>query len=158
ACIVEATARKPGNVHRLRDFADLSYPDFLLSAAAIAPVLESAPSRGVGATVLEAVRATRDVVATNTNLGIVPRLVPLASVPDGSDLRRGVESVLEGLTVEDARSVFAAIRLANPGGLGKADSQDVADEPTMPLRSIMALAAARDGVARQYALGYPDVF
>jgi triphosphoribosyl-dephospho-CoA synthase len=39
ACIWEASARKPGNVHRFRDFADASYLDYLASAAAIAPVL-----------------------------------------------------------------------------------------------------------------------
>ena len=32
ACIWEATARKPGNVHRFRDFADVGYLDFLVSA------------------------------------------------------------------------------------------------------------------------------
>ena len=39
ACIWEATARKPGNVHRFVDFDDLTYLDFLTSAAAVAPVL-----------------------------------------------------------------------------------------------------------------------
>jgi triphosphoribosyl-dephospho-CoA synthase len=158
ACLIEATARKPGNVHRLRDFDDLTYPDFLLSAAAIGPAMEAARRIGVGAAVLEAVRATRAVVSTNTNLGIVLLLAPLAAVPDGAEWRAGVAAVLGGLTVEDSRAVFEAIRLANPGGLGRADDQDVGGEPTLPLREVMALAADRDGVARQYALGYPDVF
>ena len=35
ACIWEATARKPGNVHRFADFDDASYVDFLLSAVAL---------------------------------------------------------------------------------------------------------------------------
>ena len=81
ACILEATARKPGNVHRYADFADATYLDFLLSAAAIAPVMEQAPRRRVGETVLRAVRATRRVVATNTNLGTILLLAPLAAVP-----------------------------------------------------------------------------
>src|SRR5438094_331987 len=59
ACIWEATARKPGNVHPFTDFADTHYLDFLLSAAAIAPVLAQAPGRRIGQTVLDAVRATR---------------------------------------------------------------------------------------------------
>ena len=71
ACIWEATARKPGNVHRYRDFHDSHYTDFLLSAAAIAPVMANACQRRVGVTVLDAVRATRRVTGTNTNLGIV---------------------------------------------------------------------------------------
>ena len=81
ACIWEATARKPGNVTRHCDFDDVSYLDFLTSAAAVAPVLATAAQRRVGATILEAVRATRRVAATNTNLGIVLLLAPLASVP-----------------------------------------------------------------------------
>jgi triphosphoribosyl-dephospho-CoA synthase len=158
ACILEATARKPGNVHRFADFADVTYLDFILSAAAVAPELEMARSRPVGDTVLSAVRATRLVTATNTNLGIVLLLTPLAAVPDGEGLRPGVERVLSGLTVADAGSVYEAIRLANPGGLGRADEQDVAGEPTVTLREAMALAAGRDLVARQYADGYRAVF
>src|SRR5919199_4199316 len=129
ACVWEATARTPGNVPRFRDFEDSSYLDFVLSAAAIAPVLTTACQRSVGETVLQCVRATRRVVRSNTNLGIVLLLAPLAAVPDGEDLRAGVERILAGLDVEDARLVYQAIRLARPGGLGRAEGQDVRDEP-----------------------------
>src|SRR5262249_45375215 len=122
ACIWEVTARKPGNVHRYCDFADLAYIDFLGSAAAVAPGLEAAASRPVGDTVLDAVRATRRVVTTNTNLGIVLLLAPLAAVPAGEELRAGLGRILDGLTVEDARAVYAAIRLAVPGGMGRVES------------------------------------
>jgi triphosphoribosyl-dephospho-CoA synthase len=158
ACVWEATARKPGNVHRYRDFDDAGYVDFLLSAAALAPVLSTACQRPVGATVLEAIRATRRAVRTNTNLGIALLLAPLAAVPEGVDLRAGVERVLAGLTVEDARLAYEAIRLAAPGGLGRAPAQDVNADPTQTLREVMALAAGRDRIARQYAGGYADVF
>src|SRR5438128_9084707 len=86
ACIWEATARKPGNVHRFRDFADTTYLDFVHSAIAIAPVLGSATERCLGATVLEAIRATRSLTRTNTNLGIVLLLAPLAAVPNNERL------------------------------------------------------------------------
>jgi triphosphoribosyl-dephospho-CoA synthase len=158
ACVWEASARKPGNVHRYRDFADLSYLDLLLSAAAIAPVLAAAPTARVGAIVLEAVRATRAVAQSNSNLGIILLLTPLAAVPEGEDLRRGVERVLEALDVEDARLAYEAIRLARPGGLGRAQEEDVAGEPTRTLREVMALAAGRDLVARQYTDGFREVF
>jgi triphosphoribosyl-dephospho-CoA synthase len=158
ACIWEATARKPGNVTRFHDFVDLTYLDFLLSAAAIAPVMATACQQKVGATVLEAVRATRQVVRTNTNLGIILLLAPLAAVPDGEDLRSGVERILAGLDIEDTRLVYEAIRLAAPGGLGRVQEQDVRDEPTQTLREVMALAAGRDLVARQYADGFAEVF
>src|SRR6476619_6256717 len=86
ACILEATARKPGNVHRYADFVDTTYLDFLLSAAAIGPVMDRALGRPLGETVLEAVRATRRVTGRNTNLGIILLLAPLASVPPDQDL------------------------------------------------------------------------
>jgi triphosphoribosyl-dephospho-CoA synthase len=158
ACIWEATARKPGNVTRFDDFEDVNYLDFLLSAAAIATVMATACQRRVGATILEAVRATRQVVRTNTNLGIILLLSPPAAVPEGEDLRSGVQRILAELDVEDARLVYEAIRLAVPGGLGRVQEQDVRDEPTQSLREVMALAAGRDLVARQYADGFAEVF
>ena len=158
ACIWEVTARKLGNVNRLTDFADVHYVDFLLSAAAIAPVLASANQQKVGLTILEAVRATQRVTRTNTNLGVILLLAPLAAVPAGEDLRLGVSRVLHQLDVEDARLAYEAIRLARPGGLGRVDDQDVATAPSVDLRSAMALAADRDSIARQYANDFKEVF
>ena len=157
ACILEATARKPGNVTRFHDFSDLTYLDFLLSAAVSAPVFDRVAELGVGRTVLEAVRATRRVVKTNTNLGIMLLLAPLAAVRE-SMTRTKIEAILDTLTVDDSCQVFEAIQLANPGGLGDAPKQDVRGEPTLPLRQVMALAADRDLIARQYANGYREVF
>ena len=81
ACKLEVTARKAGNVHPERDFADLHFTDFIASATAIAPVLDQAVGQSLGRTVLGAIKATRRVVASNTNLGIVLLLTPLAAVP-----------------------------------------------------------------------------
>ncbi|WP_435016489.1 triphosphoribosyl-dephospho-CoA synthase [Tundrisphaera sp. TA3] len=158
ACLLEATARKPGNVHRFRDFADTHYLDFLLSASAIAGPMDRAREVGVGGTILASVEATRRLVASNTNLGMILLLAPLAAVPEGVPVRAGIASLLEGLTVRDASLVYRAIRLAQPGGLGSADDQDVAAEPTVTLREAMQLAADRDAVARQYADVYAEVF
>src|SRR5262245_27331236 len=116
---MEVTARKPGNVHRFRDFDDATLMDYLLSAAAIGPGLEGAAGRRVGATILGAVQATRRVAGRNTNLGIILLLAPLAVVPHEEELRAGVERVLAQLDHEDASRVYAAIRMAAPGGLGR---------------------------------------
>lgn len=158
ACILEATARKPGNVHRFRDFEDATYLDFLVSAAAIAPVMDRVGELGVGPAILECIRRTQLVTAANTNLGIVLLLVPLAAVPGESPLETGVVPVLQQLGVADAKAAYEAIRRARPGGLGRAPQQDIAAEPTQTLRQVMALAAERDLVARQYANGYREVF
>lgn len=157
ACILEATAQKAGNVTRYRDFDDLTYLDFVTSAAVASPILAQAADRGVGPTILEAIRATRRVVATNTNLGIVLLLAPLAAVRDPLLSPASVDEVLNRLTVEDSSAVFEAIRIANPGGLGTSPDQDVWQAPTAPLRAIMGLAADRDLVARQYSNGFRDV-
>ena len=156
ACILEATARKAGNVTRFTDFDDLNYVDFLASALAIGPVMERAGEIGVGRAVLDGVVATRKVVASNSNLGMLLLFAPLAACDEVSEAN--VAGVLDRLTVNDSKYVFEAIRLANPGGLGEAPEQDVREEPTLPLRQIMSLAADRDLIARQYANGFRDVF
>ncbi len=158
SCVLEATARKPGNVHPDVSFTDLCYADFLAGAAAIRPVLDCAAESGVGRTVFECVRETRRLVPTNVNLGIALLLAPLAAVPPGVPLESGVCEVLNRLTVIDARAVYAAIRVAAPGGLGRAAEQDVANEPTEDLLTIMRRAADRDLVARQYANNFEQVF
>ncbi len=157
ACLLELTARKPGNVHRGADLPHLHFTDFLLSATAIAGPLDRASAIGVGPAVVAAIEATRKVVRTNTNLGIVLLLAPLAAVPAGIDLADGIESVLAATTVEDARQVYRAIRLAQAGGLGEVRDQDVTTEPTISLRAAMDLAANRDSIALQYANGFREV-
>jgi triphosphoribosyl-dephospho-CoA synthase len=157
ACTWEATARKAGNVHPDCAFADLTYTDLLVSAAAIAPVFAREADRGVGHLVLESIRLTRRVVRTNTNLGIVLLLAPLAAGRPSLPLREGLAEVLRTLTIDDSRQVYQAIRLAQPGGMGETAEQDVGNQPTLPLREVMALAQNRDLIARQYVNGFREV-
>lgn len=157
ACLLEVAAIKPGNVHRFADLPGLRYVDFVLSAAAIAGPLDRAVSEGVGSAVLAAIGATRRVVSTNTNLGIVLLLAPLAAVPQDIDLAEGVERVLAETTVADACLVYRSIRLAQPGGMGEVPDQDVSGDPTITLREAMALGALRDTIALQYTNGFREV-
>ncbi|MCE9554225.1 MAG: triphosphoribosyl-dephospho-CoA synthase [Planctomycetes bacterium] len=157
ACIWEATIPKPGNVHRGADFEDLSYTDFLLSAVAVGPVLETAAAKGVGRCVLEAVARTRQMVGTNTNLGSLLLLAPLCAVPRERPLGEGVRNVLQNLLPSDAHNVYEAIRLANAGGLGEVESMDVREQPPDDLLAAMRAAAGRDLVARQYAEDFQQV-
>jgi triphosphoribosyl-dephospho-CoA synthase len=173
ACLLEASAPKPGNVCPGRHFKNLRYEDFLASAVAIAGPIGEAGSRPLGRTIRLAIEATARWTRTNSNLGIVLLLAPLAkggSDPSTTRLRgqtpeRGVSTLrdelrklLDATTVDDARDVYAAIRLAAPGGLGRAESQDVADEPDATLLEAMRLAAHRDGIAREYATGFETTF
>jgi triphosphoribosyl-dephospho-CoA synthase len=154
ACLMEATARKPGNVHPGASFADLTYDDFVRAAAATAEPLAEASRVGVGRAVFNAIEATRRETGTNVNLGIALLIAPLAAVPNGVSLGDGIRRVLSGTTIEDAEHVYAAIRLAKPGGLGEAATQDVKDVPTVTLREAMALAANRDQIAEQYVTDF----
>lgn len=157
ACVLEASAPKPGNVHPGAEFEDLRYADFVASALAIGPAMEHAAGQPLGRTVLEAVRATRRVVRTNTNLGTVLLLAPLAAVPPHEPLASGVRNVLARLDADDARDVYQAIREARPGGLGRSEHFDVFGPPPANLLDAMAAAADRDLVARQYAGGFREV-
>jgi triphosphoribosyl-dephospho-CoA synthase len=157
ACLLEASIPKPGNVHRGADFEDVTYYHFATAAAVIAPAIDAAPGRCVGETVLDAVAITRRAVATNTNLGTLLLLAPLAKVPRGVPLAAGLPGVLATLDSTDARCVYEALRLAQPGGLGQVDQADVADAPPADLLSAMRLAADRDLVARQYINNFAEV-
>lgn len=161
ACLLEASAPKPGNVSPGRPFADTTFDDFLASAAAVGPAFARAGSVPVGRTILDAVAATRRWTARNTNLGIVLLLAPLARAAHAGGphpLRQRLADVLATTTVADAALVYDAIRLASPGGLGDAPDQDVGQAPSVTLREAMQLAAGRDLVAREYVTDFALTF
>ena len=159
ACVLEASAEKPGNVTPSHDFDDTSYEDMLRSGLALGAELDRAGERSVGETVLATVRASRDAAGANTNLGIALLLAPLARAAlAGGDLRERLGEVLRALTVDDARDAYAAIRLAAPGGLDEPVEHDVRDEPQVTLREAMAAAAQRDTIASEYATDHAVTF
>ena len=160
ACLLEASAEKPGNVTPTRSFSDLTFEDFLRSAVALGPVMARAGERSVGETILAAIVATRRWTQTNVNLGIVLLFAPLAkaALMGGEDLCANLGIVLRGLTVEDARAAYKAIRMAEPGGLEPRVEHDVRDEPTVTLREAMASAVERDSIAAEYLSDYAITF
>ncbi|MEX0585101.1 MAG: triphosphoribosyl-dephospho-CoA synthase [Pirellulales bacterium] len=158
ACVLEATAPKLGNVYRGADFDDLTYGDLVVSAVALGPHIErAATAASVGQAVLGAIESIEELVGRNTYLGTVLLLAPLAAVPRTETLSVGIGGVLKQLTAADARDVYAAIRLARPGGLGRVAAHDVSGPPPDDLVAAMASAAERDLVARQFANGFREV-
>ena len=154
-------APKPGNVTRYQDFHDTTCEDFLISAWAAAPVFAEADKLAVGDLILGARRASSQHVKSNTNLGIILLLSPLAKAaldPTPASLRRRLHNVLRTLTVDDCRKAYTAIRETHPGGLGKLDKHDVRDEPTIALPEAMYLAKDRDSIAFEYASDYRITF
>lgn len=151
ACILEATAPKVGNVHRGADFDDVMFIDFAVSGVAIGPAFDRAEEAGVGRTALDAVEATRDLVDTNTNLGMILLMAPLAAVPRSDRLSpESLHRTLAALSPDDSRLVYEAIRLAKPGGMGWVKEMDIAGDAPADLLAAMRDAAERDLVARQY--------
>jgi triphosphoribosyl-dephospho-CoA synthase len=161
ACLLEASAPKPGNVSPGHPFADTTYEDFLASAAAVGPAFALAGTVPLGETILEAVRATRRWTPRNTNLGIILLLAPLARAamqPGGAPLRTRLAGVLASTTVHDAALTYEAIALAAPGGLGSTPEQDVHAAPTISLLETMRLAQGWDTIAAEYANDFAVTF
>ena len=167
ACLLEVSASKPGNVHRGADFEDVGMVDFLVSGVALGHAIDVG-DRSFGATVLDAVDRTKIVAGTNTNLGIVLLLVPLAGLytnwirdPAQSEFNpSGMSRWLQSLTPQDCADVFQAINNANPGGLGSSDQMDVRHGVSADgcLLEAMRLAKDRDRIAAEYTDGFRLAF
>jgi triphosphoribosyl-dephospho-CoA synthase len=160
ACLLEVSAPKPGNVSPERHFHDTRYEDFLASAVAIGPALADAGKQPLGRVIRRAMEDTLRWTRSNTNLGIVLLLAPLAraALLEGGTLRQRLSRILTETTVDDAADVYAAIRRARPGGLGESPAEDVAGAPSVSLRDAMGLAAERDAIAREYVTDFALTF
>jgi triphosphoribosyl-dephospho-CoA synthase len=157
ACLAELEALKPGNVHR-HDPADADdLADFAESAALSAPPI-ARPGTTVGERILGAVEATRTRISWNTNLGIILLAAPIALAAERpAPVLPAIIAILRRLTVDDAAKAFAAIRLANPGGIGRVEHHDIRDAPTVTLADAMAAAADRDRIARAYVTDFEEI-
>lgn len=166
ACHLDVAALKPGNVSRVAPGHGMTAEDFLCSAEVSAPIITE-PSASLGERVRLAVEATRTRVGCNTNLGILLLCAPLAQAcldapAEGArgirQMKGRLRQVLDAASMADTEQVFAAIRLAAPGGLGTNVRHDVNDAARVPLCVAMAEAADRDFIARQYATCFEDIF
>ena len=158
---MDIMALKPGNVHRYAAGHDMTLGDFETSARVSLPWLLR-QELGPGERLYGAVRATREAVGCNTNLGILILFIPLILAVERKaehTLQERVNKVLQAFDdVADAEHFFAAIRLASPGGLGAAREHDVNETASVPIMEAMCAAQHRDRIAFQYVSGYADVF
>ncbi len=161
ACEMELQAFKPGNVSVYADGHDMTVADFRVSAKVSADALCNSDYT-LGEKIYYAVQATKAAVACNTNLGIIllcaPLIQAMSEIKPGITLKQALHHVLLTTTIEDADWVFKAITLASPGGLGRADNQDVAEKPSITLTEAMRLASHKDRIALQYVSDYQDIF
>lgn len=160
ACMAELEALKPGNVHIFADGHGMTVQDFIASADAVSEVIAQ-PDLTLGERILRSVQATQDAVKMNTNLGMILLCAPLIQAKlnaHGTGLQANIHKVIRGANIEDAEACFAAIRLANPAGLGVADAHDVHQPAECTLQQAMQQAANQDSIARQYTNNFADVF
>ncbi len=161
ACEIELRALKPGNVSIYADGHDMSVADFRISAEKSAePITNSAYC--LGERIYYAVKATREAVGCNTNLGIILLCAPLLMAAETAnskiELRKQLAHILTHTSIEDAEWAFRAIALAAPGGLGKSAEQDITEKPDVTLTQAMQIGSQRDRIALQFITNYKDVF
>lgn len=162
ACEIELQAFKPGNVSVYAEGHDMTVEDFRLSAKASASAITD-PKYSLGEKIYYAVKATREAVGCNTNLGIILLCVPMIEaiplINKGRSFQQALGSVLAHTSVEDANWAFKAIMLASPAGLGESKQADVnAGDTSITLTEAMKIAANKDRIALQYTNNYKDIF
>lgn len=160
ACMAELEALKPGNVHIFADGHGMMVEDFIASADAVAEVIAQ-PNLSLGERILQSVQVTQKAVNINTNLGMILLCAPLIQaklLENGTGLQANIHAVLGASTINDAEACFAAIRLANPAGLGAGVQHDVHAPADCSLLQAMQNAADRDMVAAQYTNNFMHVF
>lgn len=162
----ECTAIKAGNVHPYASFCDLNHAQFVNAAKAIGDCVDHCQGQSVGHIVLRCVQAMIQTTGTNTSLGTILLMAPLVVAThrvakaqgERNSLQASVGKTLSQLTLEDSRSIYEAIRIAMPGGLGKSVSMDLQDSAPGNILDAMKLAASWDDVALQYISNFELVF
>ncbi len=158
--ICDINALKPGNVGRHGAGHGMDCADFIKSAQVVTPILCNR-RLGLGKRILSSVEATLSAVHCNTNLGMVLLIAPIIRVFEQlvspGDFQDLIKPTLMSLEQQEAQDIFAAIRLANPGGLGKVDKYDVNSPLDIDIYSAMDAAKEWDLIALQYANGYREI-
>jgi len=178
---------KPGNVHRTKNFKGTSFEHFLAGISAIQPNLrvlcekvyttidndkQSFSSIELGLFFKEAViEMMKWQTGGNVILGHILILAPLSSAASICmklkkrrflDFESILNKIIEETTVNDTLHLYEAIKLSNPGGLGKIDKYDVNDPSAceeiirdeINLKEIFKKSQDYDLISREYATGF----
>lgn len=161
AILEEASSIKAGNVHPSASFSNMHYRDFQLASKAIGMAIDaSIQTRSLGTIVLASVQAMVQTVSVNTSLGTILLMAPMTLCPavwNPQSFPKSVSRIIQDSTAEDSQKIYEAIRIANPGGLGKVESKDIAQAAPVSILQAMQQASSWDDVALQYANGYQQV-
>ena len=179
---------KPGNVHRTRNYDDMVFQDFAISAVVIGDTMEAVASQAkeiddlskaeLGRYIFQAVDETNRWIETNTNLGIMMMCIPIAAAASISDrfdeIQENVGRLMDATTVEDAVNLYDAINVADAGGMGDQDEFDVMSEKAkdelrannQTMFDVLEISAGWDRLANEltnkmpvcFEIGYPTFF
>ena len=147
---------KPGNIHRTKDFEVTRFEHFLAGIVAIQPNFREFcvgiyqfsykfdtdfQFVGLGSFFYKAVRSMlKWQSGGNVLLGHILILAPLAAAAticlktqntNFNDFQNYLKKIIDASIVEDTVNLFQAIKLCNPGGLGKIEKYDINDEKSL---------------------------
>ncbi len=178
---------KPGNVHRRQNFKDTRFEHFLAGIAAIQPnfkefcdniyknslnIDEDYSLLNLGLFFKEAAKEMMKwQKGGNVLLGHILIFAPLVAAaticlkfnrPKFKDFVNNVKKVINDSTVEDTINLYEAIRICNPGGLGRIDKYDVYDKDSIKnikndkinLKRIFELSKDYDLISLEYSTGF----
>jgi len=143
---------KPGNVHRIRDYPDTRYEHFIVAGVVVRNAFKQLCNRIIklkeqnnnysklelGKYILQAIiDSNKWQKGGNVNLGVVLLLMPLAAAStsviltsnhfDQNLIRNEIDLILKNSTYNDTINLYKAIKVANPGGMGKVSKYDLND-------------------------------
>ena len=178
---------KPGNIHRVKDFEKTRFEHFLAGIVAIQPNLKAfceynyqksfKDERDYKAIKLGEFfkKAAEEMIrwqnGGNVILGHILILAPLAAAAiicikknqnNIRDFKKYLNKVIENASVNDTINLYQAIRLCNPGGLGRIDRYDINDENSVneivkdkiKLKKIFELSREYDLISLEYSTGF----
>ena len=178
---------KPGNVHRTKNFPGTSFEHFLAGISAIQPNFriqcekvyntvendkQSFSNVELGTFFKESVlEMMKWQSGGNVILGHILTLAPLSSAAAICiklkkcrliDFESILKKLIEDSTVNDTLHLYEAIKLSNPGGLGKIDKYDVNDanayediiRDEINLKEIFEKSQNYDLISSEYATGF----
>lgn len=183
SCLEVSGYPKPGNVHRIRDFPDMCFEDFIISGVVIGESIRKAAIKGrefkdsndfsclgLGEIILEAVSETDKWVSNNTNLGIIMLSVPIAAsagISDSfSELRKNINRLILESSPKDTINLYDAINIAQAGGLGSQENYDVSNEDSKKeilenntnLYDVFKISSPWDYISRELTNSMPISF
>jgi len=178
---------KPGNIHRTHDFEDTRYEHFLAGIAAIQPNFERfckeiySSATGInedynyiklGIIFKDATKQMmRWQKGGNVIFGHILILTPLIAASaiclklnriNFKDFSIILKKIIDNTTVDDTVDLYKAIKMCNPGGLGKVDKYDVNSENSIgvikkdniTLKKIFETSKDYDLISSEYSTGY----